>query len=98
MPKLRVSKAARRDLKEIASYTLERWGDEQCERYLRQLDRCIRSLARSPTLGRACDEISAGLMKFHEGRHLIFYRRTSKTVDVVRVLHESMDVERRLKS
>ena len=37
-------------------------------------------------------------MKFREGRHLIFYRRTSKTVDVVRVLHESIDVELKLKS
>lgn len=98
MAKLRVSKAARRDLKEIANYTLERWGDEQCERYLRQLDGRFRSLARAPAQGRACDEISPGLMKFLEGRHLVFYRRTSKTVDIVRVLHASMDLDAHLKS
>ena len=58
--KLRVSKMARSDLKEIANYTLERWGDEQCEKYLRQIDRRFRSLARSPAQGRPCDEISRG--------------------------------------
>jgi plasmid stabilization system protein ParE len=35
-------------------------------------------------------------MKYPEGRHLIFYRRTSGTIDIVRVLHDSMDPERHL--
>ncbi len=91
MPKLRVSKVARLDLKDIARYTVKQWGDAQAEKYLRQLGARFRLLAKSPAQGRPADEIRPGLMKFREGRHLIFYRANAKTVDIIRVLHEMMD-------
>lgn len=90
---LRVSRAARRDLDEIASFTIERWGDAQCEKYLADLEIRFNTIARAPERGRKCDDVSPGLMKQPEGRHVVFYRVRSDRVVIVRVLHDSMDPE-----
>ncbi len=96
MARPRLTRAARRDLLEIGRYTRERWGDDQCRRYLTQLDQRFRSLAKAPTSGRTCDEIKAGYWRYHEGRHVIFYKIAGKTLEIVRILHERMLPSRRL--
>lgn len=93
---LRVSKAATRDLREIARHTLERWGAEQRRRYLTQLDARFRWHARNPTLGTSSDEIKPGYWRYREGRHVIFYRISSAHVDIIRVLHQRMLPSRHL--
>ena len=94
MALLRVARAARRDLADIAAFTRDRWGEAQAEKYLRQLDARFKLLARSPELGRRCDHVRPGLLKYAEGRHVIYYRDTGATVDIVRVLHDAMDPDR----
>ena len=96
MAGFRLTKAARRDLVEIARYTLERWGDEQRVRYLTQLDARFRWLAKHPKLGLASDEIKPGYWRCHEGRHVIFYRVVTKSVEIVRILHDRMLPKRHL--
>jgi len=86
----RVTKAAKRDLVEIGSYTLERWGADQRKRYLMQLDSRFRWLAKNPKAGIASDEIRPGYLRYREGRHVIFYRISQLGVDIIRVLHERM--------
>jgi toxin ParE1/3/4 len=93
---LEITRAARRDLIAIGHFTLERWGEEQCVRYLSQLDARIRSLVRDSKLGRPCGPSLPGYWRCQEGRHVIFFRRDGKQVTVVRVLHERMLPERRL--
>lgn len=90
MRRLRLSRAAHRDLIDIAEFTRDRWGDAQVARYLGQLDATLRSLAREPEQGRACDDVRPGLWRCREGRHVVFYRLGAKSLDVVRVLHERM--------
>ena len=84
---------AREDLKAIWRYSLRQWGERQADLYLQQLDRGIRSLADFPDLGIPCDQIRAGYRKLQVNRHLIFYRRNDRSIEVVRVLHQAMDVE-----
>ena len=62
------------DLLGIGRYTLERWGEVQCRRYLTELDARFHALAKSPEAGRTCDEIRAGYRCYREGKHVIFYR------------------------
>lgn len=51
------------------------------------------TLTRS-ALGVACDEIMPGYRKFSQGSHVIFFKNTTKgVIEIVRVLHQSMDVE-----
>jgi toxin ParE1/3/4 len=50
-------------------------------------------LADSPQLGNACDYIEPGLRKYPFQSHVVFYDPLSdKEIQVVRVLHKSMDV------
>jgi toxin ParE1/3/4 len=92
-----LSPAAQADLEQIWDYTRGRWGVDQAEEYLRELQRAIEQAAANPRIGRACDEIRPGYRKLAAGSHLLFYRVTGKEViDVTRVLHQRMDVDRHL--
>jgi toxin ParE1/3/4 len=84
------------DLEGIWLYTNERWGKEQANRYLRQLDERILNLAAAPERGRSRETIRAGYYSIHVGRHLVFYSFTEKIVGIERVLHDQMDAGRHL--
>jgi toxin ParE1/3/4 len=87
---------ARTDLDEIWTFTVSQWNEEQAERYIREIEATIEAVAAKPNLGRACAEIRPGYFKIPSGSHIIFYRRTRTKIDIVRILHQRMDVGRRL--
>lgn len=90
-----LSPAAQADLEQIWDYTRGRWGVDQAEEYLRELQRAIERAAANPRMGRSCDEIRSGYRKLASGSHTLFYRITTEdVVDVVRILHQRMDVDR----
>ena len=91
-----LSPRAQSDLEEIWSYTESRWGFDQAETYIRELQRHIETVAAHPASGKPCPEVRAGYHKYRAGSHFLFYRITSGGVDVVRVLHERMDFGRHL--
>jgi toxin ParE1/3/4 len=97
MGKFTLTRKARADLEEIARFTWSRWGREQGVRYLTLLDDCFRQLGETPLLGRDCGDIRRGYRKLPVGGHVIYYRQLpGSTVEIVRILHGSMDVEGRL--
>ena len=96
MPSFRLTERARADLRAIGRYTQATWGREQRNRYLARLDACFHLLALEPHRGRACDEIRPGYRKYHVGRHLIFYRESQDGVEIIRILHDRMDIEAHL--
>jgi toxin ParE1/3/4 len=96
MPAFRLSAKARVDLIEIGRYTQQAWGREQRNRYLSGLDEAFHLLAREPHRGRSCDDIRQGYLKYHVGRHVIFYRQSGADIEIIRILHERMDIEARL--
>ena len=85
---------AKNDLKDIARFTQKRWGREQRNKYLMLLDKSFHELANNPSMGRSCNEIKSGYLKFPTGSHVIYYQnKETSQVEIVRILHESMDVE-----
>lgn len=89
--------AARKDLVDIGGFTTESWGKRQRDKYLKQLDDAFKLLARQPEIGRDADDIRPGYKKFSQGSHIIFYRAgTESKIVVIRILHNSMDVDQRL--
>jgi len=96
MPSFRLTKQAKDDLKSIARYTQEIWGRDQRNKYLGILDNCFHLLADEPDLGVACNEIRKNYRKLCIERHIIFYRKVADDIDVVRILHCRMDVEKQL--
>ena len=87
---LRYSVRAGRDLTLIAEYTRNRWGEDQVNRYLDDLEACCQRLAASPLMGRACDDIRPGLRRMEHGSHVIFYRVDAEGILVSRILHQRM--------
>ena len=47
-------------------------------------------------MGHCCDEIREGYRRFREGEDVIFYCLTEKTLDIIRILHKNMDIEKYL--
>lgn len=87
---------AEEDLRDIGRYTRNTWGREQTRRYLRAIHEKLGKLSENPKIGTARDEIAEGYRSARVGHHLVFYRVEGETVIVVRILHESMDLQRRL--
>jgi len=95
MAKLIYSRDSRADLREIAQFTREQWGDAQADRYLDQLHACCEQVARTPGMGRAIE--STGYRRLEQGAHAVFYQVTDAgDVHVVRILHARMLPERHL--
>ena len=91
-----LSPRAQEDLDGIWNYSVERWGQDRTERYIRDLWKVIERIADDPRLGRACDSIREGYFKHPSGSHVIFFRRDEGVIDVVRILHQRMDFNRHL--
>jgi len=97
MPQFFLTKRALDDLREIGRYTQGRWGRQQRLTYLSYLDHCFRTLAENPNQGERCDQIRTGYGKYPAGRHVIYYRtKELETIEIVRVLHERMEVDSHL--
>lgn len=92
-----LTSAARKDIIDIGRFSTEKWGKRQRDKYLKQLDDAFRLLARQPEIGRDAEDIKPGYKKFSHGSHIIFYRAgTESKIVVIRILHNSMDVEQYL--
>ena len=93
---IRLTPRAVSDLEDIWLYTFQTWSPNQADVYHRKiiegLDRILAGTAQS----RACDHIRQGYFKSSVGSHLIFYRVADYGFEVVRILHQSMDIERHL--
>lgn len=96
MPPFRLSAKSLEDLKSMGLYTLKYWGREQQKVYLAKLDESFHILADQPHLGIARDDIRQGYRVHHVGRHLIFYRQKSTGIEIIRILHDRMNVATRL--
>ncbi len=97
MPGFHLTQAAKTDLKDIGRYTQNKWGRAQRDKYLAMLDGCFQDLADEPLKGRDCSDIRDGYRKYSAGRHVIFYHQIPiDTIEIVRILHDRMDVERHL--
>jgi toxin ParE1/3/4 len=83
---------AQDDLKDIADFSFEKWGKVQEESYLRMLQISFNSISDNPYIGRAIDDIVPGLRRLLAGRHIILYFINETHIDIVRVLHHSMDI------
>lgn len=92
-----ISRTARRDLAAIDDYTARHWGDAQARRYIAALWAAFDALAARPRLGRTRPGLPATLRLHKVGSHYVVYRRgPDGRVEIVRVLHQSMDLVTRL--
>ncbi len=88
-----LSPAARRDIADIWLYTADRWGLDQADDYVAQIEEDLRKVATGLRIAQPIDE----LWKIRSGHHLcIFATEDEGLVWVIRILHQRMDVPRHL--
>tara|TARA_R110002110_G_C13458339_1_gene717875 strand:+ start:3472 stop:3759 length:288 start_codon:yes stop_codon:yes gene_type:complete len=89
------SPAAAADLDTLWDYTVKEWGADQADRYTDDIQDTCSSLARGEKSGRSVD-VRSDYLKHAVGRHFVFFRATKAGIEVIRILHQSMDVGRHL--
>jgi toxin ParE1/3/4 len=103
--RVRLSAAAELDFANILKWTTENFGARQSRLYRDTLLQAIGELANGPDVAgsKSPDEIMRDLRTLHvgrlgrRGRHFLPYRvAPGRIIDIVRILHDSMDLRRYL--
>ncbi|WP_019998098.1 type II toxin-antitoxin system RelE/ParE family toxin [Aureimonas ureilytica] len=95
-PKVQLTPKARQDLADIFRYTAREWSLAQATAYLAELRRAIEGLATGQTRSRTMAKEISGFEKSLVRSHLIIHRRSENRIEVVRVLHARMDIDRHM--
>ncbi|MBB3983679.1 toxin ParE1/3/4 [Sphingobium fontiphilum] len=91
-PSYTLSKAAERDLAQIAAYTIETFGIEQALAYRDGLIGCFQFLAEHPKSARLRDELNPPARARRFQSHLIFYDdQADGGIIILRVRHTRED-------
>lgn len=91
MPFCRLSRAAFRDLDDIAAY-ISADNPRAASQLIARFEELFQSLALAPGIGRLRPELGPNLRSFAEGRYLIVYRPLEGGIAVARVLHGARDL------
>ncbi|HNP19720.1 MAG TPA: type II toxin-antitoxin system RelE/ParE family toxin [Fulvivirga sp.] len=98
MAEFRLTNRAVEDLAKIWNYTFEGWSENQADRYYEQLISSCQEIADNPQLGKNYEGVAQSLLGMKTNRHIIFYRTLNKDyVEITRILHERMDLKKRIK-
>ena len=96
--KYRISQQAIEDLDKIWIYTLNKWSKEQADRYYDVIMAEIDFIADNYLIGKSAEQTRKNYRVTKVKSHLIFYRKVeNEIVEIVRILHQRMDIKKRLK-
>ena len=97
--KYRISEKAFEDIENIWLYTVETWSVQQADRYYNLIFDEIEFIAENPLSGRDYSHVRENYRSTQVKSHFIFYRyrEEEEMVEIIRILHQSMDIEERLK-
>ena len=84
------------DLEEIWLYTFKTWSLEQADRYYKLIIKEINFLSKKPKSGKNLNSLREGYYSTKVKSHFIFYTFSLTELEIIRVLHESMDIPNRL--
>jgi len=92
----KLTREAENDLVEIYGYGFERFGETQAEKYFSELEDCFQLLSETPLISREREEFNPPVRLHHHGRHLVIYVIQDGRILIVRILHDSMDIQQHL--
>ena len=101
---VRLGRQAEQDYLEILQWTVKSFGEGQANIYAETMALAIEALQGGPDVlgARVRDDIQPGIRTLHvarqgrAGRHFVVFRATGSDIDVLRLLHDSMDLPRHL--
>lgn len=92
-----ISEKALEDINNIWIYTAENWSVEQADRYYNLIMDEIEYIVRNFDMARDFGKIRKSYRYSKVKSHLIFFKNDkTNEIEVVRVLHDRMDIENRL--
>lgn len=98
MAKIRFTNKAVDDLSDIWNYTVEAWSERQADLYYEMLINFCEEIAANPlSFGKKYHQIAEDIYGFRANKHVIFYRIVPDTVEIVRILHGSMDLKSKIR-
>ncbi|KGL62757.1 type II toxin-antitoxin system RelE/ParE family toxin [Polaribacter sp. Hel1_85] len=97
MFKISFRQKANEDLNNIWNYTYENWSEIQADKYYATIKFACLEIGKNPDLGKVYNGINRNLLGLKSEKHIIFYSSTSKNeIEIIRILHERMDLKNRL--
>ncbi len=96
MLRFNVSDKANNDLFEIGYYTQNKFGTKQRNKYLDELSDKFQYLAEAPEHGMPKFFIRKNYFSYSVQKHIVFYKKYSYGVRIIRVLHQSIDHKKHL--
>lgn len=93
-----ISKEAINDLNAIWVYTFHKWSKLQADRYYDLIIEEIEFISDNYLIGKSAEQTRKNYRVTKIKSHLIYYRKEeSEIVEIVRILHQRMDIKKRLK-
>jgi len=90
-----ISEKALEDINNIWIYTAENWSVEQADRYYNLIIDEIEYIVENLNMARDFEKIRKSYKYSKVKSHLIFFKKDkTNEIEVVRVLHERMDIEK----
>ncbi|MFM2063140.1 MAG: Toxin ParE1 [Cyanobacteriota bacterium] len=92
MNRFRIAKLAEKDLEDIWIY-LAQQSEILADQKIAQILDKFPMLAQFPNMGRKRDELQTGLRSFPVKPYIIFYIQDYEILEIVRIFHQSRDIE-----
>ena len=92
----KLSKEADNDLINLYLHGFKSFGEAQAEQYYFELEDCIKLLSKTPLMCRERTKFTPAVRIHHHGSHLIIYLIYEDYFLIVRMLHDSADIQRYL--
>lgn len=86
-----LSPQAQQSLVQISQYTLDNFGKRQQQNYLKMLRDRMRAAAKNPEKGKERGDIKTGYYSVQAEKHHIYYRVRDSHIEIIDVLHQSME-------
>jgi toxin ParE1/3/4 len=94
----KISRKANQDLDSIWIYTFETWSLTQADRYYELIIDEIKFISENFESGKDYGNIRRDYRCTKVKSHLIFYKRSkNEIIEIIRILHEKMDIENIIK-
>ena len=91
---IRLTPKAEADLDDIGDYLAESQSEDYAESYLLKLELQLELLLSQPMMGRNAQELRPELRRFPFQKHVVFYHSIQQGIEIIRILHQSQDIDR----
>ena len=98
--RIKLSPAAQGDIRGIWKYSQRKWGAERADEYLNDLRDRMLWLTAHRNLWKERADLGDCLFCYNQQNHVTYFRQSGDsdepTIEIIRILHQRMDPERRV--